>query len=93
MPKQRTGIVCQLRTTGDCGLMDKKGVNVIRHNHKNVYPLPESTPCDGLGIVLLRLLAGPNVGPLHRQKDWSLIIDDRVHKNFGAEKQKGGRRK
>jgi hypothetical protein len=44
----------------------------------------EATPCNGLGVVLLWLLAGPNVCPLHRQQNFALVNDDRVHHDWAT---------
>jgi hypothetical protein len=39
----------------------------------------KTSPGNGLRVVLLWLLAGPNVCPMHGQQNFALVIDYRVH--------------
>jgi hypothetical protein len=39
----------------------------------------KTSPCNSLRVVLLRLLTGPDIRPFDRQKDFFLIVDDRIH--------------
>ena len=41
----------------------------------------ETTPSDCLGVVLLRLLARPDVGAFDREEDGALVIDNGVHED------------
>jgi len=45
----------------------------------------EAALCDGLGVVLLWPLAGPDVRALHRQQNLTLIVDNRVHQDWHIE--------
>jgi len=38
-----------------------------------------TAPCDGLGVVGLHVLAGPDVGSFDGEEDVALVVDDGVH--------------
>lgn len=57
----------------------------IKHNNKNNCrdgTVPQSSPCNCLRVVLLRLLSWPDIGTFDRQEDVSLIVNDGVHQNY-----------
>lgn len=43
--------------------------------------MAETAPSYGLGVVLLRLLSGPDVGPLDGQKNVALVVDNGIHQD------------
>ncbi len=45
----------------------------------------EPAPCYGLGIILLRLLARPNIRTLDGEQNFPLIVNDTVHQSCGEE--------
>jgi len=46
---------------------------------RSVHVLGESSPSNGLRVERLNLLSRPNVGTLNREKDFTLVVDDRFH--------------